>query len=239
MAFAQSDEQPSTSTTRHCILRCGDACTDGDSIDRYTIEKWRGIEQKALDWKGLDKFGDVYENTDWESGPVGKFMHDQCRLIMFTKRRLAQAQVRKRKLDDNSKSVSEPVLEETCASASPKKLRSHTGPVHEKELCVWCMKGSSKKKGDKYKLLLLQTKDAWLKFKYHTVNIKDTAMRHRLNTLISSISDFHAAIGLEIRYHRRCYLDNITHAEQLTDENAQHLQNVNLREAQSIFFFAH
>ena len=237
MAFAQSDEQPSTSTPQ-CILQCGEACTDNDSIDRWTIERWKRLEEKALDWKGLDKFGDVYEDTDWKSGPIGKYIHDKCRFNMFTKQKLAQAQTRKRKHDDSSQSMSESVLEETCASvySSPKKLRSHTGTVHEKERCVWCMQGSSKRQDHKNNLILLQTKDAWLKFKCHTVNVKDPVIRSRLNTLISTISDFHAAIGMEIRYHRKCYLENITNAEQMNDENSQHLQNVNLREAQSIFF---
>ena len=54
------------------------------------------------------------------------------------------------------------------------------------------------KKNRKHKLILLQTKDAWLKFKHHTVNVKDAITRSRLNTLIPSISDFHAAIGFEI-----------------------------------------
>ena len=145
MAFAQSDEQASTST-RQCILKCGEACSDGDSRDGCSIESWKRLEEKALLWKGLDKFGDVYDDTDWESGSVGKFIHKQCRLIMFTPKRLDQAQTRKRKHDESPQSTS--VLEEACVSdySSPKKLRSKTGMVHEKQLCVWCMKGESKRK---------------------------------------------------------------------------------------------
>ena len=68
----------------------------------------------------------------------------------------------------------------------------HVRALHTKKSSDWWVKGSSKKKGAKYKLLLLQTKDAWFKFNYHAVNIKDTVMQHRICTLIASLSDVHA-----------------------------------------------
>ena len=61
-------------------------------------------------------------------------------------------------------------------------------------------------------------------------------MRERLNTLIDSIPDAYTAFGIEIRYHRECWRKYLSDLKHLTDETSQHLQRVNLREAQCIFF---
>ena len=75
--MSHADEEASTST-QTCILQCGNTCGQHDGIDGISLDKWERIRQKALEWKGLDTFGDVYEDTNWEAGPKGKFMHEKC-----------------------------------------------------------------------------------------------------------------------------------------------------------------
>jgi len=86
--------------------------------------------------------------------------------------------------------------------------------------------------------LLLSTEDAWNHFKVHTVCLSDEPMRERLNTLLVSIPDSRMAFGLEIRYYRECWCTYVSNTLKkcLSDENTEHLQHVNLQEAQAIFF---
>ena len=166
-------------------------------------------------------------------------MHHSCYVTLSSKRKLSQFQKRKYESDISSQQVAESVSD-NCISepecSAPKKLRSSTGVLHNKKLCIWCMKGKSKKSDNCKNLLLLSTTDAWMKFKNHTMYIDDQETRGRLNMLISSIHDCHTAFGLEIRYHRKCWYDNVKYRKPLTDEGSQHLQYVNFREAQVIFF---
>ena len=84
------------------------------------------------------------------------------------------------------------------------------GTVHNKELCVWCMKSQFKSSDESKKLLLLSTLDAWTKFKLHTIRLEDEDLRNRLNTMIASIPDPQTAFGLEVRYHRGCSRKHIS-----------------------------
>jgi len=98
------------------------------------------------------------------------------------------------------------------------------------------MKGEHKTTDRSKKILLLSTVDAWNKFKLHTVSLEDENMRHHLDTLITSIPDSRTAFGLEIRYHRGCWRQYVSYQWPLSEENTEHLQGVNLREAQEISF---
>ena len=238
---SDNDELPSTSSGKYeCILRCGQPCTNSDSLDNITDKKWDSIREKTLRWQGLDRFQNACENVDWEKGPKGYYMHNTCYTTLSSKRSLSQAGRRQRKLDEDLERDNQSGQEEPSPSAtlvSPKKLRSSVGIVHDKDLCVWCNKGPRKRSDrDWGRLLLLSTKDAWRKFKLHTVHMEDPVLRSRLNTLIASIPDCETAFGREIRYHRGCWREYISHAKALTEEVTQHLQDVNLREAQAIFF---
>lgn len=237
---SDSDELPSTSYEHECILCCGQPCTKSDCLDNITDQKWDSIQEKSLRWKELDRFQNVHENVDWENGPKGYYMHNACYTSLSSKRCLSQAEKRKRKLDENLERGNQSGEEDPSPAPSPfspKKLRSSVGIVHDKNVCVWCNRGPHKSSHrDWGQLLLLSTKDAWKKFKLHTVHVEDPVLRSRLNTLIASIPDCETAFGWEIRYHRGCWRDYISHAKPLSDEVTQHLQNVNLREAQAIFF---
>ena len=79
-----------------CMLQCDEPCNPATgAID--SIERWKSIRQKALHWKGLDKFGSVHECVDWVKGPVGHFIHDSCILTLSNAKKIVQAQKRQKK----------------------------------------------------------------------------------------------------------------------------------------------
>ena len=45
----------------HWLLQCEMNCNLSEII---SIERWKRLETKAKDWKGLDKFGNAFESTD-------------------------------------------------------------------------------------------------------------------------------------------------------------------------------
>ena len=44
-----------------CFLQCGVNCNSTETI---STEKWKQLETKTKDWKGLDKFENIFESTD-------------------------------------------------------------------------------------------------------------------------------------------------------------------------------
>jgi len=184
-----------------CILLCGVPCTAGDSLDKITLEKWESIREKSLRWKGLHRYQDVYENVDWEKGPKGHYMHNNCYTCLSSKRWLTQAENRKRKLTEERDETCQKDRSPETSFSSPKKLRSSLGILHNKSVCVWCMKGQFKSSDREKQLLLLPTKDAWTRFKLHTVRLEDKVLRSRLDTLITSIPHCETAFGLVMYMH--------------------------------------
>ena len=223
-----------------CILLCGKLCSADDCLDNFTLAKWDSMKDKATKWKGLDTFGNVHCSVDWEKGPKGHHMHRSCYASLSSKSRLSQAEQRQHKSEQSLQERAEALDHEsdpTLETRACKSLRSSTGPLHEKTSCIWCMKGANhKNKNRNNDLLLLSTEDAWNKFRLHTVRLDDVAMRQRLVTLITSMPDAQTAFAFEIRYHRGCWRNYMSDHKPLTDETAQHLQRVNLREAQTLFF---
>ena len=108
--------------------------------------------------------------------------------------------------------------------------------IHRRFLFRWDKRGAYKTSDRNKKVLLLSTVDAWNKFKLHTVNLEDEVMRERLDTLIASIPDSQTSFGVEIHYHRRCWRKYVSDNKSLSEDSIQHLQRVNLREAQVLFF---
>ena len=52
-----------------CIL-CDRRCTEDRS--KYDLEKWEELRNVAEKWRGLDTFGDVFDNVNWTQGPSGQ-----------------------------------------------------------------------------------------------------------------------------------------------------------------------
>ena len=86
----------------------------------------------------------------------------------------------------------------------PARRTSRTGSVllHDKSLCIWCMKGQDKKQPQQNTWRLIQTMNAWYAFKAHTVQLEDEEMRSRILALMSSTTD---PFAVEIRYHSACW----------------------------------
>ena len=106
--------------SKGCFFQCGDPCTEeGDvyvsDILKHAPDRWNNFKDQALLWRGLDRFGEVYDTVDWKKGDTGYVMHDKCRMIFMTKRRLEQAKKRKEKQDQAAQAKKE---EEAAASSS-------------------------------------------------------------------------------------------------------------------------
>ena len=75
------------------MLQCGEPCNPAIG----SFGRWESIRQKALLWKGLDKFGSVHECVYWELG----FMHDSCRFSFSNTKKLEQAQKGQKKREED------------------------------------------------------------------------------------------------------------------------------------------
>ena len=224
-----------SSTHFGCLLQCGKPCESADSIDNMTRGAWEKLKLKSLNWKGCDRFGNVYDSVDWELGPQGKHLHATCRLDISSSDKLKRSKVRQQKQDRESA-----FHEEAChhdldfESPTPKRLRSSTGIVHNKSLCVWCMKPEDEKHPERTgRWVLLSYTSAWNVFRSHTVILQDDAMRDRINCLIDSITD---PFSTEIRYHHKCWLKYIGQYQKMSaEEKLPLMHDVTYREAQTMF----
>ena len=68
----------------HWLLQCEVNCNLSEII---STERWKRLETKAKDWKGLDKFGNAFESTDWEEEALARpwKMLYQCMLDVTSK----------------------------------------------------------------------------------------------------------------------------------------------------------
>jgi hypothetical protein len=198
-----------TSTKFSCLLQCKKPCNASNAIDNLSKEAWEKLKHKAPNWKGLDRFGDVYDTVDWHLGPSGKHIHPNCRLDISSSDKLNRAKSRQQKRERESESFDHPKCagDDGLATPAPKRLRSAVGIVHEKNLCVWCMKPEDTKHLEcTGKLLLISYITSWNVFKSHTVVLEDDHMRDRINRLIDSVTD---PFSTEIRYHHKCCLSTL------------------------------
>ena len=219
-----------------CVLKCGRVC---DANDFISADRWGQLKSKSEKWKGLDRFGEIFDTTEWDNGPIGVYMHANCYLTLSSSRKLEQSG--KRKEQDIAKYASEKSVEsvesegkETFSSASKRLRSSIGGPVHAKDKCIWCMKIADAKHPDRNtaQLLRISTMSGWRVFKRHTVHLKEDLLRTRLTKLVDSISDVFAA---DVRYHHSCWMKYITN--NLVDSTtSMHLQNVTQSEMRNIFF---
>ena len=225
-----------------CLL-CGKPCLVDNSIDNITVERWRNIQLAAEKWKGLDKFGTVWESTNWDSdGHKGLFMHPNCNLTLFSSRKLSQAAKRKEKADkvieqslvSTYQQPGSSISTETVPSSPPsKRTRSSIGVIYQKDHCVWCSKKPDKKhpnrKGNK--LHKIETFSRWREFKRHVPFLEDLEMKRRINCLIYYTVD---APADDISYHMSCWTKYVLPAIELGLQS--HLQNINLDDGRQLFF---
>ena len=145
-----------------CMLQCGEPCDGTDSISKISQEKWDNIRMKSEGWRGLDKYGCIFDTTPCEKGPIGYYMHSSCLLTLSNKVKLQQAITRHEKImDEKSKIVcsvesSGMSIERNSIDLLPKRRRSD-GRLSDKTKCVWCFKGNDSKhpgrKGNKLSLI--------------------------------------------------------------------------------------
>lgn len=192
-----------------CML-CGQVCDEDKS--NITDEAWNKIKTYAEQWVGLDTFEKVFASVNWENQPESVYFHKMCRLNISSQRKLQQALRRKHKTDkaiiDCESSIVKEDIPNTVKENIPRKsTRSKTGPVHDKNLCIWCMKPGDTKHPNQYQLCLLQTSDGWQSFKKHINNLEDEEMKQRLSVFISSVAiDPTKVFAIELRYHQECWL---------------------------------
>ncbi|KAG0719553.1 hypothetical protein GWK47_050228 [Chionoecetes opilio] len=164
-------------------------------------------------------------------------MHSTCYASLSSKRKFCQAEKCKQKSEEHlERNEASDQQDPPPEASAPKRLRSSMSVLHGKTLCVWCMKGGYKSSNRDKQILFLSTVDVWTKFNLHTVRLENDVMRLRFDTLIAYIPDSQTAFGLEIRYHRSCWRKYVSDHKPLSDVSTQHLQRVNLREAQALFF---
>jgi len=143
-----SKEQPAKQKREpdeHCIL-CGLPCDEDRS--NTTPEMWANLKSLALQWHGHDRFGTVYETVNWDGRPKNVFFHQVCKITLFSKRHVQLAKTRHGK----AAAAKEILVEEQSSSgATPapteisRRLSRTSGPIHDKNLCVWCMKARDEK----------------------------------------------------------------------------------------------
>ena len=220
-------------TINACIL-CNERCSENRS--NYDLEKWEDLRKTAEKWKGLDTFGDVFDNVNWSRGPSGIYFHKLCRLRLNDDRRLKQAIGRN---TDKTSPVNNTILQDIpCASASadtPMRTRSQ-GVLHQKDLCVWCMNPkwddkNKTKKNDPFRLI--ETESTWNRFKHHIVFIDDQDLRQRLIALIDCTPDPWAT---EIPYHESCMKHYLRPTYDLSDARTLNIHNVSLPVIRQLFF---
>ena len=69
-----------------------------DNIDSFASDKWTKIKEKSLLWKGLDKFGSVFDTINWDNGPKGLYIHSSCLISLSSSRKLEQLKKRSESL---------------------------------------------------------------------------------------------------------------------------------------------
>ena len=182
---------------------------------------------------GLDKFGMVFEKTNWDYGTDGVYFHQSCVKYMQTKRALDQAKKRlQTEMETCSKSTCSTSLAE--APGIDKVItRGTSGPLQSKELCVWCMGQPEKKSNVRHPSPFhrIEQLNSWMRFKRHTVYLEDNDMRERILALIMATPDQFAT---EIYYHLRCWKKYMKQTYEPINE-CTHAQNVKPAEVDQMF----
>lgn len=217
-----------------CIA-CKEDCFDSKE-ERKDIRAWKDLEAIAEKWTGLDPYGSIHEETNWESGPEGNFIHKTCRLKLGDSKRLESALSRTRQEEEFPESTQSNDFtphSQFPANISSVHRRSQTGNLHDKNLCIFCMRGEDSKHRDRKtsNLRLLEQKSTWMKLKSATIFLKDEIVRERLLHFIRECED---PFAREVRYHKSCWNQHIKYGRE--EEGTLHVQHVRKEEVNQLFF---
>ena len=172
-----------------CIL-CGKPCKENEK--RIKKEDWTKLKHKSLEWKGLDKYNEVFDSVDWGCEGRGLFWHKMCKCDICGERPLAQAISRKRKIEETIQKVEEEEKKENKNPTPPptrKSTRQSVGTVNRKDLCIWCMKGNDMRHPDRDKFYKICEDKFWIKFKASVMYVQDAELKLRLQRCIDATSD--------------------------------------------------
>ena len=189
--------------------------------------------------KGLDKFGDVWDTTNWEDGQQGRFMHNSCYVTLCSSKKHEQAVIRDAKARDAAKKITTSTSQSPVHSDSlptsllQKRTRLSTGFIYKKDQCVWCMKKEDKKRLNRpsSKLLRIEQGFRWQDFKRHVQFLKDTDMRRRITYFVDSIPD---PFAVDILYQKLRWTEHVLRNLNNRLEDC-HLQNINIDSARKLF----
>ncbi len=149
---------------------------------------------------------------------------------MQNKRKLLQAKNRHAKSQDAA--VEEDENEASSSTIDCNRLTRQSGPLHQKDLCVCCMKPDNKKNtGDTFQQI--QQLKAWVRFKEHTVFLKEEQMRDRILAVIAATPD---PFATEIYYHRSCWKKHVRPTYEVNESTSIQVQNVRITEVSEMFF---
>ena len=208
-----------------CIL-CSKFCDEQQK--NLNAEQWKAFRSTAEKWEGLDTFGNVFKDTDWGSGPVGKRWHKSCKLNFAGERKLQQALKRKANSADEPSSGSSDEKENVDINQDERPAtRKSVGVIHEKSSCIWCMKGMDNRHPDRTeKLSLIENRSTWQKIVLSVPFIPDKAIRVRMEMMINSTSE---PLAAKMSYHKKCYTKYVTkglkECERVNDGD-ENLENV-------------
>ena len=60
-------------------------CSKPCQEERRDLNSWNNLKCIAESWKYIEPYGKLYDDTNWDSGPRGHFIHKLCRLKVSTK----------------------------------------------------------------------------------------------------------------------------------------------------------
>ena len=155
-----------------------------------------------------------------------------CKWKMCNKKTLEQA----RRHFQKAKDVVQVCQDETSLSTASVAKENHvtrnrTGQLHAKDLCVWCMTGYDRIH-ENTRLLTMEQKKTWLKFKASILFVDNIEKRTRLRLLVDSITD---PFATTIRYHLKCFKDYMRPVyEEQCDAHIQHINGADVKKKYQI-----
>ena len=234
---------------RICFL-CKEIC---DEKHNYTESQWQKLKSTAELWLGLDKYGHVFADTDWDKGPKSTF-HRKCVGYMQTRKTLDQAINRRKKQNATSTtdSVSShkenenttPTVSPTPPSAQPsselivkKSTRASMGVIFDKNLCIWCRKPDesiTKKKGkNENRWNRVEQKQSWRRICACTPYLADPIMRERLLAIVAMFPKEDCFFA-DLHYHKKCWDKYVSHVN-TRKRCREHVEGVSTSEVNAVF----